>query len=266
MLPLLHDRVNVSGTLHGLATDRIEGMSSRGRSALQRAIERHFNDGVAGNGAGARRNDRSRLQRLGTGAGNNRSATAPAADWSGSRGRARRTRTGLPVHERAPGHVSHSYNGPRSEGFGLGLLRLAEPTSFGSATADADLTRHIRTIHAGSYGTYGAPRVHAGLKADGLSVGRKPIARLMRAAGIAGVSRRRSAPVTTRQATGHHPASDLVRRNFMAERPNECGWPTSPRLETSPQTSQMRKKRSFRDDVGAFKIHALVDANGLPIS
>jgi len=84
------------------------------------------------------------------------------------------------------------------------------------ATADADLTRHIRTIHAGSQGTYGAPRVHAELKADGLSVGRKRIARLMRAAGIAGVSRRRSAPITTRQATDHHPASDLVRRNFMA--------------------------------------------------
>jgi putative transposase len=89
------------------------------------------------------------------------------------------------------------------------------------ATADAGLTRHIRTIHTGSHGIYGAPRVHAELKADGLSVGRKRIARLMRAAGIAGVSRRRSAPITTRQATDHHPASDLVRRNFMAERPNE---------------------------------------------
>ena len=88
------------------------------------------------------------------------------------------------------------------------------------ASADADLTRRIRTIHAGSHGTYGAPRVHAELKADSLSVGRKRIARLMRAAGIAGVSRRRSAPVTTRQARDHHPASDLVRRNFMAERPN----------------------------------------------
>ena len=88
------------------------------------------------------------------------------------------------------------------------------------ATEDADLTRHIRTIHAGSHGTYGTPRVHAELKADGLSVGRKLIARLMRTAGIAGVSRRRSAPITTRQARDHHPASDLVRRNFMAERPN----------------------------------------------
>src|SRR5215470_874263 len=69
------------------------------------------------------------------------------------------------------------------------------------ATADADLTRRIRTVHAGSHGTYGAPRVHAELKADGLPVGRK-----RRAAGIAGVSRRRSAPVTTRQATDHLPA------------------------------------------------------------
>jgi hypothetical protein len=35
------------------------------------------------------------------------------------------------------------------------------------ATADDDLTRHIRTIHAGSHGACGAPRVHAELKADG---------------------------------------------------------------------------------------------------
>ena len=88
------------------------------------------------------------------------------------------------------------------------------------ATADAGLTRHIRTIHAGS-GTYVAPHIHAELKADGLSLSQKRIARLMRAAGIAGVSRRRSAPITTRQARDHHPASDLVRRDFMAERANE---------------------------------------------
>ena len=29
-----------------------------------------------------------------------------------------------------------------------------------------------------------------------------------------------AAPITTRQATDHQPANDLVRRNFMAERPN----------------------------------------------
>jgi putative transposase len=89
------------------------------------------------------------------------------------------------------------------------------------ATANADLTRRIRTVHVGSHGTYGAPRVHAELKADGLQVGRKRIARLMRTAGIAGVSRRRSGPVRTRRASDHHPASDLVRRKFVAERANE---------------------------------------------
>src|SRR3984885_11752828 len=132
-----------------------------------------------------------------------RSATSWQRRQPGSRGRARRARTGLPVHERAPGHVSHSHHGPGPEGFGLGYYAWRSRPASARATADADLARHIRTIHAGSHGTYGAPRVHAELKADGLSVGRKRIARLMRAAGIAGVSRRRSAPITTRQATGH---------------------------------------------------------------
>src|ERR1700723_3195336 len=60
-----------------------------------------------------------------------RSVTSWQRRQPGWRGRARRARTGLPVHERAPGRVSHSYNGPRLEGVGLGLLCLAEPTGFG---------------------------------------------------------------------------------------------------------------------------------------
>ena len=89
------------------------------------------------------------------------------------------------------------------------------------AAVDAVLTRHIRTIHAGSHATYGAPRVHAELKADGLSVGRKRIARLMRAAGIAGAAGAEARRSRRGRRQDHHPASDLVRRNFMAERPNE---------------------------------------------
>ena len=128
---------------------------------------------------------------------------------------------GLPVHERAPGPVSHSYNGPRPEGFGLGLLRLAEPTGFGSGErrrrSDASHPHDPRRV---AWNLWRPACSWPKLKADSLSVGRKRIARLMRAAGVAGVSRRRSAPVTTRQTRDHHPASDLVRRNFMAERPN----------------------------------------------
>lgn len=88
------------------------------------------------------------------------------------------------------------------------------------ATADADLTRKIRTIHAGSRETYGAPRVHAEFKDEGVAIGKKRIARLMKAAGLVGASRRRSVK-TTRRDTAHRPANDLVRRNFFVEKPNE---------------------------------------------
>src|SRR5690348_18458940 len=49
------------------------------------------------------------------------------------------------------------------------------------AVADAALLKRIRMIHAGSRQTYGAPRVHAELRAGGEKHGRKRIARLMRA-------------------------------------------------------------------------------------
>ena len=88
------------------------------------------------------------------------------------------------------------------------------------ATADLDLTRRIRTIHAASRGTYGAPRVHAEFKADGIAIGKKRIARLMQAAHLVGASRRRSI-TTTRRDLEHRPANDLVRRNFFVEKPNE---------------------------------------------
>jgi putative transposase len=89
---------------------------------------------------------------------------------------------------------------------------------------DLDLTRRIRTIHGASRGTYGAPRVHAQFKAEfkaeGVSIGKKRVARLMQEAGLIGASRRRTV-MTTRRDPEHRPANDLVRRNFFAEKPNE---------------------------------------------
>jgi transposase InsO family protein len=52
------------------------------------------------------------------------------------------------------------------------------------------------------------------------AVGKKRIARLMRAAGIVGVSRRRGV-ITTRWDRDARPAPDLVDRNFAADRPNQ---------------------------------------------
>ncbi|GAA3420029.1 hypothetical protein GCM10018952_61660 [Streptosporangium vulgare] len=54
---------------------------------------------------------------------------------------------------------------------------------------------------------------------DGIHIGRKRVARLMRAAGLAGVSRRRGCrtTITDRRAVA---ASDLVHRRFTAAEPN----------------------------------------------
>jgi putative transposase len=88
------------------------------------------------------------------------------------------------------------------------------------AVADAHLSTMIRGIHAGSRGTYGAPRVHAELRDDhGVRCGRKRVARLMRIAGLRGVCRRRSTRTTRRDQLAELSA-DLVHRQFRASEPN----------------------------------------------
>ncbi len=88
------------------------------------------------------------------------------------------------------------------------------------AQDDARLTERIRTIHRQSRGTYGAPRIQAELIATGTPVGRKRVARLMRAAGLRGVSRRKRIVTTVRQPAAR-PAPDLVQRAFTAGGPNQ---------------------------------------------
>ncbi len=86
--------------------------------------------------------------------------------------------------------------------------------------ADAALTDRIKAIHADSRATYGAPRIHAELVDEGVQVGRKRIERLMKATGIAGVSRRKAARTTFRDERVR-PACDLVDRNFYADAPDQ---------------------------------------------
>ena len=86
--------------------------------------------------------------------------------------------------------------------------------------ADQKLSKRIHEIHEKSKGTYGAPRIHAELAdIDELYMGRKRVARPMRAEGLQGVSRRK-APHTTQKKPGARPAPDLVQRNFIASAPN----------------------------------------------
>jgi putative transposase len=87
------------------------------------------------------------------------------------------------------------------------------------ATADAALMEQIRVIHTRSRGTYGERRIHAELAALGVRVGRKRVTRLMRAMGLAGVSRRKGIRTTIRDREAH-PAPDLVDRDFTAVGPD----------------------------------------------
>jgi len=85
--------------------------------------------------------------------------------------------------------------------------------------ADTELTARIKTIHQASRETYGAPRIHAELIDEGIHVGRKRVERLMKAAVIVGVSRRKTARTTFRDERVR-PACDLVDRDFYADEPN----------------------------------------------
>ena len=85
--------------------------------------------------------------------------------------------------------------------------------------SDEALSACVREIHQRSRGTYGAPHIHAELAAEGTQVGRKRVARVMREAGLSGVSRRKG-PRTTRRDPKARPAPDLVERRFDADDPD----------------------------------------------
>jgi putative transposase len=88
------------------------------------------------------------------------------------------------------------------------------------ARKDAVLTEKIREYHKLSRHTYGSPRILTDLAEEGIHVGRKRVARLMKAAGLAGVSRRKGTCTTVRDKDAR-PAPDLVDRDFSVSAPNE---------------------------------------------
>ena len=89
------------------------------------------------------------------------------------------------------------------------------------AKRDAALCSAIRAVHASNNdGTYGAAKVWRELRKTTL-VARCTVERLMRAMGLRGVVRGRPFTVTTRPDTAAERPRDLVRRQFVATRPNQ---------------------------------------------
>jgi putative transposase len=89
------------------------------------------------------------------------------------------------------------------------------------ALDDAVMVERIRAVYDESDATYGMPRVRAELIEQEVRISRKRVARLMRHAGLRGVSRRRGFVVTTHRDESQRAAPDLVKREFVASGPNQ---------------------------------------------
>ncbi|MBI5524075.1 MAG: IS3 family transposase, partial [Desulfarculus sp.] len=85
---------------------------------------------------------------------------------------------------------------------------------------DRRLLVQIQAIHSAKRGTYGSPRIHAELKAQGLRLGEKRVARLMRAGGIQ-AKQKRKFKATTDSKHAHPVAPNLLGRDFEADAPNQ---------------------------------------------
>src|ERR1044071_7146237 len=87
--------------------------------------------------------------------------------------------------------------------------------------ANRELLSDIRRVHADHRGRYGAPRIHAELRAEGHSVSRKRVERVMRRHGIRAQAPRRYRVCTTDSKHSLPVAADLLDRNFAAEKPDQ---------------------------------------------
>src|SRR5699024_7199360 len=82
-----------------------------------------------------------------------------------------------------------------------------------------ELLVQIRRVHAKNFGVYGAKKLHAQLRREGISVARCPAVRLTRTAVLRAICRA-TAPPTTLPGDSPDSRPDLVERDFTATAPN----------------------------------------------
>jgi transposase InsO family protein len=85
---------------------------------------------------------------------------------------------------------------------------------------DMVLLSHIRNRFTLSHETYGSPRMHADLRADGITGGRHRIARIMRDNGLKALQKRRYKK-TIDSDHGGPVAPNILDQDFTAEAPNQ---------------------------------------------
>jgi len=152
------------------------------------------------------------------------------------------------------------------------------------ALEDERLRPKVVEAFASGRGTYGSPRVRDELVDQGLEIGRKRVARLMREMGLRGVSPRKFR-VTTDSDHDHPIAKNLLDRNFEASKPNEkwttdityvwtgegwlylavvmdlysrriVGWSAADHMRTSLCLDALRKALALRTDVEGLIHHS----------
>lgn len=87
------------------------------------------------------------------------------------------------------------------------------------ALSDAELGPKLKVLWEKNYSVYGRRKLWKAAVRSGLDVGRDQAARLMKANGMRGATRAKKR-FTTRPDPAHSRAPDLVRRNFVADRPD----------------------------------------------
>jgi transposase InsO family protein len=89
------------------------------------------------------------------------------------------------------------------------------------AKRDEELRSKIRLVHEENFGVYGAEKVWRQLKREGVKVARCTVERLMRRMGLRGAVRGRAYKVTTVADESALRPQDLVKREFVATKPNQ---------------------------------------------
>jgi len=88
------------------------------------------------------------------------------------------------------------------------------------AIRDAELVEQIHQIHGENYAVYGARKVYAELKRQGIRVARCTVERLMCAEGLRGITRSKNPRTTIASVDTERPA-DLVNRGFITSAPDQ---------------------------------------------
>jgi putative transposase len=89
------------------------------------------------------------------------------------------------------------------------------------AVRDAELVERIKRMHSDNLGVYGARKVHAELRRQGVTVARCTVERLMRAEGLRGIPRDKHVKTTLGEGSQTPQPPDLVEREFLATAPNQ---------------------------------------------